>query len=213
MSLQLVYETLAAAQTQETSFSCGCPTELFRMNALLFALVCLLGLASFASAFAPAGKSVLATISMLKVGEKAPDFELKDADGKSYKLSSYKGKKSVVCFFYPADSTPGCTKEACRFELDAPKFKKSGAEVFGVSSGGADSKKKFITQNSLSMPLLIDAGDKLRQSWAVPKAAFGLLPGRVTYVINKDGVVAEIIDDLANTDKHVLQSLAAVEKK
>ena len=91
----------------------------------------------------------------------APDFELSTADGKKFKLSSFKGKKPVVAFFYPADSTPGCTKEACQFELDGPKFKKLGAEVVGISAQGADSKKKFIAENNLSMPLLIDAGDKV----------------------------------------------------
>ena len=180
------------------------------MNAAIFVCICLCVFASCVSAFAPAGRMLASTLAMLKVGDKAPDFELKDASGKTFKLP--KGKASVF-FFYPADSTPGCTKEACKFELDGPKFKKAGAEVFGVSSGGADSKKKFITANNLSMPLLIDEGDKLRTSWGVPKAAFGLLPGRVTYVIGKDGVVVQITDDLANTDKHPAQALAALEKK
>jgi len=149
---------------------------------------------------------------MLKVGEVAPDFSLSTADGKTFKLSSFKGKKSVVAFFYPADSTPGCTKEACTFEADGPKFKKLGAEVVGISSGGADSKKKFIGENNLSMPLLIDAGDKLRTLWGVPKALFGALPGRVTYVIDKNGVCQGLYEDLVNSSKHSAEALKALSK-
>ena len=85
--------------------------------------------------------------------------------------------------------------------------------MFGISSGGADSKKKFAAESKLSMPLLIDEGDRVRTSWGVPKAAFGLLPGRVTYVINKDGVVQQITDDLVNTDKHPENALAALVAK
>ena len=147
---------------------------------------------------------------MLKVGDVAPDFELATADGKKFKLSSFKGKKAVVAFFYPADSTPGCTKEACQFELDGPKFKKLGAEVVGISSGDKESKQKFISGSKLSMPLLIDAGDKVRSLWGVPKALFGALPGRVTYVIGKDGKVINITDDLANAPKHPAEALKAL---
>jgi len=147
---------------------------------------------------------------MLKVGEMAPDFELSSADGKKFKLSSFKGKKPVVAFFYPADSTPGCTVEACTFEAEGPKFKKLGAEVVGISAQGADSKKKFIAENSLSMPLLIDAGDKVRSLWGVPKALFGALPGRVTYVIDKTGKCISVTDDLGNAKKHPAEALKAL---
>ena len=138
-----------------------------RVIAFLAVLTAVLG-------FSPslnAGRSIIQRdLKMLKVGEAAPDFELSTYDGKKVKLSSFKGKKPVVVFFYPADSTPGCTKEACAFEKKAPDFKKKGAEVFGVSSGGAADKEKFIKTNNLnSMGLLIDAGDKVRTSWAVPR--------------------------------------------
>ena len=82
------------------------------------------------------------------------------------KLSTFKGKKPVVVFFYPADNTPGCTKEACAFEKKAPDFKKLGAEVLGISSGNAADKEKFIRANKLnSMTLLIDTKDSVRNSW------------------------------------------------
>jgi len=145
---------------------------------------------------------------MLSIGEVAPDFTLKTFDNKEIKLSSFKNKQPVVIFFYPADSTPGCTKEACTFEKKAPDFKKFNAKVLGVSSGNAADKEKFIKTNKLnSFDLLIDSGDKLRTSWKVPRALFGAFPGRVTYIIDKSGVVVSVYDDLGNAEGHPLKAL------
>ena len=167
---------------------------------------------AYAVAFATVGR----TLKMLAVGDVAPDFALSTVENKVVKLSTFKGKKPVVVFFYPADNTPGCTKEACAFERKAPDFKKFGAEVFGISSGAAADKQKFIQANSLkSMSLLIDAGDATRTSWKVPRALFGAFPGRVTYVIGKDGKVASVYDDLAKAEVHpdkALETLAAMKK-
>ena len=130
------------------------------------------------------------SLNMVKIGDVAPSVELKNFEGKSFNLQSFKGKKPVVVFFYPADNTPGCTKEACAFEKRAPDFASKGAEVFGISSNGAADKEKFIRANKLkSMQLLIDEGEKVRKAWQVPKALFGVLPGRVTYVIGVDGTI------------------------
>ena len=173
------------------------------MNAssVLFALVVIVAAAS----------ALRAPLRMIAVGDLAPDFSLSTFDGKVVKLSAFKGKQPVVVFFYPADSTPGCTVEACTFEKKAPDFKKYNAAVLGVSSGAAADKEKFIKTNKLnSMSLLIDAGDKLRSSWKVPKALFGALPGRVTYVIGKDGKVLSVYDDLGNAANHPLKALDAL---
>lgn len=89
-------------------------------------------------------------------------------------------------------------------------FKLLLREVIGISSGGVDSKKKFIAEHSLSMPLLIDAGDKVRSLWGVPKALFGALPGRVTYVIDKTGKCISVTDDLGNAKKHPAEALKAL---
>lgn len=182
----------------------------------MFAVVALALVAS-ASAFVNSGSkfaSGVRSLKMIKVGDVAPDFELLTSVGKKIKLSSYKNKKSVVVFFYPADSTPGCTAEACQFEKRAPDFKAKGAEVIGISSGNAADKEKFIKANKLNnMELLIDAGDVVRKSWAVPRALFGAFPGRVTYVIGKDGTVKFIYDDLGNATLHpekALEALAAL---
>jgi peroxiredoxin Q/BCP len=168
--------------------------------------------AALAAAFGLAGRSgVRSTLSMLAVGEMAPDFSLKTYDGKEVKLSSFKGKKSVVVFFYPADSTPGCTQEACSFEKKAPEFDKKDAVIIGVSSGGSADKEKFIRANKLnSMDLCIDTGDALRTSWKVPKALWGAFPGRVTYVIDKSGKCSYLYDDLGNAAAHPDKALAAL---
>jgi len=119
-------------------------------------------------------------LKMVKVGEPAPDFELKTSEGKTVKLSSFKNKKPVVIFFYPADNSPGCTKEVCAFERKAPDFKKYGSPaVLGISSGNAEDKAKFIRANKLqAMDLLIDDKQAARNAFKVPKALFGVLPGR-----------------------------------
>ena len=140
---------------------------MFNMFTLAIVFLSLVGLVS---SFSLAGKITRTQLSMVSVGEAAPDFDLKNSVGKSFKLSSFKGKQPVVIFFYPADSTPGCTKEACAFEKKAPDFKGLKAQVFGISSGNAADKDKFIRTNKLnSMELLIDSEDKARNAFKVPR--------------------------------------------
>ena len=181
---------------------------------MLFLVVALFALVASSQAFVSRSANVAngaRVMKMIKVGDVAPDFELLTSVGKKVKMSSFKNKKSVVVFFYPADSTPGCTAEACQFEKRAPDFKAKGAEVVGISSGNASDKDKFIKANKLNnMELLIDAGDVVRKSWAVPRALFGAFPGRVTYVIGKDGTVKFIYDDLGNATLHPEKALEAL---
>jgi thioredoxin-dependent peroxiredoxin len=183
-----------------------------KMLYLTFAAI--IAIVATCSAFTPsklAAATGLFRLQMIKVGDVAPDFELLTSVGEKVKLSSFKSKKSVVVFFYPADNTPGCTAEACQFEKRAPDFKSKGAEVVGISSGSAADKDKFIKANKLNnMKLLIDAGDKVRKSWEVPRALFGAFPGRVTYVIGKDGTVKFIYDDLGNAALHPEKALDAL---
>ena len=182
------------------------------MNLVSFAIVTIF-LACLSTTYSLAISRGIRSLSMIKVNEQAPDFQLSTASGKSFSLSSFKGKKNVVLFFYPADNTPGCTKEACAFERKAPEFLAKNAQIFGISSGGAQDKEKFIRTNKLnSMELLIDAGDKVRNLFQVPRALAGLFPGRVTYVIDKSGKVVSIYDDLANAEKHPEKALEALTK-
>ena len=92
---------------------------------------------------------------MLEVGTKAPDFELFDQDGKLHKLNDYIGKK-VILYFYPKDSTPGCTKQACGFSERYPQFTEKGAVVLGVSKDSVASHKKFVEKYGLVFTLLAD---------------------------------------------------------
>ena len=138
----------------------------------------------------------------LKVGETAPDFALKDQNGKTIKRSSI--KKPLVVYFYPADATPGCTKQATSFN-DAVKEirQKYGADVVGISGQDVASKQAFAKELGLDFSILADEGDAVRTAFAVPKAAFGLLPGRVTYVLDQKGVCQKVFDDLVDATKHV----------
>lgn len=142
----------------------------------------------------------------VEVGAPAPDFTLPNQDGQPVKLSDYKGKSAVVLYFYPKDNTPGCTAEACSFRDSYDVFKEAGAEVIGVSSDSSDSHAGFATKNSLPFVLLSDRGGKVRKLYGVP-STFGLLPGRVTYVIDKDGVVRLVFNSQFGATKHVEEAL------
>ncbi len=132
----------------------------------------------------------------MKVGDKAPDFELLDTYGKRVKLSDFKGRK-VVLYFYPKDMTPGCTIEACSFSENYGKFKKKGAEILGVSADNQSSHEKFTDKHSLSFPLLSDIDKKVCKKYGVwkeknflGKKFMGI--ERTTFVIDKDGKIGKI---------------------
>lgn len=141
----------------------------------------------------------------------APDFSLQDQDGKTVKLSDFKDKKNVVVYFYPKDNTPICTKESCSFRDAYDVFKKMGAEVIGISSDSVESHKQFAEEHRLQFTLLSDEGGRLRKAWGVPKTG-KVIPGRVTYVIDKKGVVKHIFNSQTDSTKHVDEAKAILEK-
>ena len=145
----------------------------------------------------------------IQVGDTAPDFELKTHDGRTVRLSDYRSKQPVVLYFYPKDDTPGCTTEACTFRDQYEDFKASGAEVIGISSDGAESHRKFIEKHNLPFILLCDEGGQLRKQYGVP-ATLGLLPGRVTFVIDRDGIVRHVFSSQLRAARHVAESLAVL---
>jgi thioredoxin-dependent peroxiredoxin len=153
----------------------------------------------------------LPALAEVKQGEAAPDFALSGADGKVVKLSDFKGKQVVVVYFYPKDETPGCTTEACSFRDKYDDLKKAGAEVIGISSDSVDSHKKFAEHRKLPFILLSDEGGKVRKQWGVPNA-MGVIPGRVTYVIDKNGVVQLVFSSLKDAEKHVSEAVTEVNK-
>ena len=147
----------------------------------------------------------------VKVGDKAPDFTLPSQMGDNVTLSEYFGKKNVVLYFYPKDETKGCTREACAFRDRYEDFTELGAEVLGVSGQSVESHKSFASHYGLPFILLSDVGDKVRKLYGVP-ASLGILPGRVTYIIDKKGVVRHIFNSQLQPEKHVQEAKQVLEK-
>jgi len=140
---------------------------------------------------------------MLKVGDVAPEFSLSTTNGAIFSLSDLRGKKSLVLYFYPKDDTPGCTAEACSFRDQYQDFQDLGAEVVGVSSDSEASHQKFTRKHRLPFPLLADAAGRVRKLYEVPRALLGLLPGRVTFVIDKEGVIRYVFNSMQKATDHV----------
>jgi peroxiredoxin Q/BCP len=142
----------------------------------------------------------------IKVGDRAPDFTIKNQRGEPVSLKDYLGKKAVVLYFYPKDNSPGCTKEACKFRDSYEDFKDAGAEVIGVSSQSVESHSIFSTSFNLPFSLLSDEDGRVRSLFGVP-SSLGLIPGRVTYVIDKDGIVRHMFSSQLNPERHVEEAL------
>lgn len=147
----------------------------------------------------------------LKVGDTIPHFKAKGTNGNDFDSTTVVGQKPLVIYFYPKDNTPGCTAEACSFRDQYEDFKDLGAEVIGISSDSAASHEKFAKQYKLPFILLSDSDKKIRKLFGVPAGLFGLLPGRVTYVTDKNGVIQMVFDSVLAT-KHIPKALAAIKK-
>ena len=152
-----------------------------------------------------------ATQLNLAVGETAPDFSLLDQNGKTVKRSAI--KKPLIVYFYPADATPGCTVQAESFNEQVKAIRKEyGAELVGISGQDVESKQAFAADLGLGFSILADEGDEVRKSFGVPKAAFGFLPGRVTYVLDKNGVCVSSYNNLADAKSHVEAATTALDE-
>jgi len=148
--------------------------------------------------------------AQLKIGDKVPAFRLKDQNGQLFDLSSVLGKQPLVIYFYPKDETSVCTKEACSFRDSYEKFRSQGVKVIGISSDGVQSHKEFAEHHKLPITLLADTANQVRKLFGVPKNF--VLPGRVTYVVDKQGVVIHQFNSMRNAEQHVTESLAALQK-
>lgn len=146
----------------------------------------------------------------LNIGDRVPPFAIPDQDGKAFKLEDALAKGPVVLFFYPKDGTPGCTAEACSFRDSIGEFQEAGAVVAGVSSDSVASHRAFADKHGLTYPLLSDEGGALRKKLGVPGALFGLLDGRVTYVIDQGGVLRHRFEAMIAATKHVNEALTTV---
>lgn len=177
----------------------------------LSAIVSTACLMASVDAFAPAATSSTSTALNLSVGEVAPDFSLLDQNGKTVKRSSI--KKPLVVYFYPADATPGCTKQAQGFNARITEIRKTfGADVVGISGQGVESKQEFAKAEGLTFSILADEDDAVRKAFSVPKAGFGLFPGRVTYVLDKSGECVMTYADLAKAESHIDKAVEALEE-
>ena len=145
------------------------------------------------------------------VGDVAPDFTLPSQSGEEVSLRDFIGRKrAIVLFFYPKDDTPGCTKEACSFRDGYEKFEELEAEVIGISSDSVRSHERFVEKHGLPFVLLSDERGEVRKLYGVPNT-LGLFPGRVTYVIDEEGVVRHVFSSQLQAARHVEQALEALE--
>ncbi len=145
----------------------------------------------------------------IQAGDTAPDFTLPSQSGEPVRLQDRLGQRVVVLYFYPKDNTPGCTAEACAFRDSYEVFADADAEVIGISSDSADKHAAFAGQHQLPFTLLSDQGGKVRKLYGVP-AVLGLLPGRVTYVIDRQGTVRHVFKSMTNIGQHVSDALEIV---
>jgi len=147
----------------------------------------------------------------LKVGDKIPSFQLKDQSGNDFDIDQYIGNTAMVIYFYPKDDTPGCTKEACSFRDSYEAFTDKNIKVIGISSDDVESHKNFAAKYNLPFTLLADTESEVRTLFGVKKNAFGLIPGRVTYVIDTKGEIIFMYDSQLKAAKHIEESIKAID--
>lgn len=144
-------------------------------------------------------------------GTPAPDFELPDQHGNPVRLSQFRGKCALVVYFYPKDDTTGCTIEACKFRDDFARFQATGAEVLGISDDSTESHARFAAKYKLPFTLLSDKGGHVRKLYGVKKT-LGVIPGRVTFVIDQEGVVRHVFSSQSSPAQHVEEALAEISR-
>jgi thioredoxin-dependent peroxiredoxin len=147
----------------------------------------------------------------VKVGQVAPDFSLPNQDGAPVRLQDFRGKRNVVLYFYPKDDTYGCIAESSEFRDQYEIFKRADAEILGVSSDGPASHISFAKTYRLPFTLLSDEKNEVRRLYGVRPTA-GIIPGRVTFVIDKQGVVRHVFDSQFSPKSHVSQAIETLEK-
>lgn len=145
----------------------------------------------------------------ITAGMPAPDFALPDQQGNIVQLSAFRGKSPVVVYFYPKDDTSGCTMQACRFRDDFDKFSVSGAVILGISGDSSESHGRFVSKYQLPFTLLSDKGGKVRKLYGVRKT-FGVIPGRVTFVIDREDIVRHVFSSQSDPVRHVEEALRAL---
>jgi peroxiredoxin Q/BCP len=146
----------------------------------------------------------------VQVGDLIPDFTLLNQSSVQVSLGDFLGKQNMVLYFYPKNNTSLCTEEACAFRDSYEVFKDAGAEVIGVSSDSVESHRQFAKEHQLPFTLLSDVDGVIRKRYGVP-TAFGL-PGRVTYIIDRQGIVRRIFFSQFTSKRHVDEALESLQK-
>lgn len=149
-------------------------------------------------------------VTTLHVDDPAPDFTLTDDTGRPFTLGSLHGHKAVVLYFYPKDGTPGCTKEAKAFRDLHEELQRAGAEVIGISADTPDRHARFKREHKLPFRLLSDPDGRVRALYGV-KPSLGFIPGRMTFVIGKDGVIRHLYSGQLNIGMHVAVARLALQ--
>jgi len=147
---------------------------------------------------------------MVGVGDPAPDFTLPSSSG-VVQLADVLRDKTVVLYFYPKDETAGCTAEACAFRDSYEVFTQAGAEVIGVSDDTVESHRSFATHHRLPFQLLSDPGGEVRRRYGV-SGFLGLIPGRVSFVIDRQGIVRHVFDSQFRATRHVAEALETIRR-
>lgn len=147
----------------------------------------------------------------IQIGDFLPDFQGIDQNNQLFDSSSLNGKPAVI-YFYPKDNTPGCTVQACTFRDAYQDFQDLGAVVVGISSDSSVTHQNFKEKHQLPFTLIADLDKKIRKLFGVPTAFFGLLPGRVTYVFDKNGKAIFVFDSM-RAKHHIHKALEAFQKE
>ena len=150
-------------------------------------------------------------MTKIRIGDHAPSITISTYTGEQISLADYRGEHPVVVFFYPKDGTPICTKEACGFRDAYADFTEAGAAVIGVSGDSAEQHQIFAKTHKLPFLLVSDQDGAVRTAFGVPKT-MGVLPGRVTYVIDREGTVRHIFNSQFAAERHVQEALEIIRK-
>ena len=143
---------------------------------------------------------------MVKEGDKAPDVTLKDMEGVPRRLSDLYGRTWTVVYFYPKDGTSGCTAQACTFRDAYQDFTDAGAQVIGISSDKSSNHSTFASRYQLPFILLSDEKGEAKELFGVPKS-LGFLPGRVTYLIDRMGIIRMVFNSQTKIREHIERTL------
>lgn len=146
----------------------------------------------------------------LKVGDKLPNFKAKDTNGNLFDSQDYTGKQALVIYFYPKDETKVCTAQACSFRDNYEEFKDLGAEIIGISADSVQSHVKFKSKFNLPFILLSDNDKKLRKLFGVEND-FLIIPGRQTFVVDKNGFIIMVFNSMSGTI-HIEKALKVLKK-